>query len=106
MATSRTASGDEVDALKAELGKLQGDIAQLTKTLKATGASAIDAVQKQGASSLERVKGEAGALVDATTEAGRAQISDLEARIKAQPLMSVGIAFGVGLLVAMFGSRR
>lgn len=104
--TSRTASSDEVEALKADLAKLQADIAQLTATLKATGASAVEAARTQGASSLERVMSEAEALAQATTEAGRTQISELEGRIKAQPLMAVGIAFGVGLLVAMLGGRR
>jgi ElaB/YqjD/DUF883 family membrane-anchored ribosome-binding protein len=104
--TSATATGEEVNALKAELGKLQADIAQLTATLKATGATALEAAKKQGASSLEKVKSEAEALAHATTEAGRTQISELEGRIRSQPLMSVGIAFGIGFLVAVLSGRR
>jgi ElaB/YqjD/DUF883 family membrane-anchored ribosome-binding protein len=52
------------------------------------------------------VRTEAEALARQAAETGRTQLSDLEHRIKEQPLMSVALAFGIGLLFAMLGSRR
>jgi ElaB/YqjD/DUF883 family membrane-anchored ribosome-binding protein len=97
---------DEIETLKKEFGRLQADLASLTEALKRAGVSTAEQVKAQGAASLERVRTEAEALARQAAETGRTQLSDLEHRIKEQPLMSVALAFGIGLLFAMLGSRR
>ncbi len=107
MATTKDAAPeDEIATLKKEFAKLQTDLASLTEALKKAGVSAVDHAKSQGAASLERVRAEAETLARQAAETGRSQLSDLEHRIKDQPLMSVAIAFGIGLLFAMLGSRR
>lgn len=104
--TKDSTAANELDTLKQEFAKLQTDLASLTEALKRAGVATAEQVKAQGVASLERVRADAEALAREAAETGRTQLSDLEQRIKDQPLMSVAIAFGIGLLFAMLGSRR
>ncbi len=86
----------EFDALRADFGMLRDDIAALAK---AAGKKGGKAVNEQAA--------RLGELADDALDYGREGVNVLEQRIAAQPLSSLLIAFGAGVLLSkLVGSRH
>ena len=96
------ADGD-LEALKADLATLRGELASVVQAIKGLGETAITTAKRQHGAAIDRVTAEAHSLTGEAAAAARDQLAELETRIRAQPLAAVGIAFVVGLL---FGSLR
>lgn len=103
---SRATRGEDLETLKADIATLRADVERLTGTLKSIGGSAMDSARRRGAEAVERVKTEAGAFAENVTATGKTQVADLERRIKEQPLLAVGVAFGIGAILARLFDRR
>jgi ElaB/YqjD/DUF883 family membrane-anchored ribosome-binding protein len=99
----------ELDALKADIAQLRGDIAALTAAVR---DEASDKVHKTKAETEERVRGAWADLeekLDEVLEQGRSTVGDLETRVGQHPTGSLLTAFGVGFIVAKLlelGGRR
>lgn len=85
----------DIDALKAELDKLRGDLVTATRTVKELGGTLSD---------------QAAGRVRETAERTRAQVrksaADVGHEIEERPLVSIIGAFLVGLLLGMVFARR
>jgi ElaB/YqjD/DUF883 family membrane-anchored ribosome-binding protein len=90
----------DVDAIKADLDALRKDLANVVETLKGTAKSRaeseIDALQKR--------MNQIAADVQTT---GRESLRAVEGQIGEKPLVSVAVAFAVGLMLGkLFDHRR
>jgi ElaB/YqjD/DUF883 family membrane-anchored ribosome-binding protein len=112
-----TAIKADVEMLRADLANLK---ASLTDLASDTAAHARGRVHRAGERAREafdatkdKVRETAGAAAergkeyyDAAADKTRAAVDTLEERIEERPLTSVGIAFGVGLLLGVLLSGR
>ena len=91
---SRTSDGNPVETLKQgmrDIGKNVTDVAQQTATdAKKMTADMADQAKKMGNDFAEQV-----------TDAGTKQLRQFEQRIKRQPLNSILISAGVGVVIGM-----
>jgi ElaB/YqjD/DUF883 family membrane-anchored ribosome-binding protein len=90
----------DVDAIKTDLDALRKDLSSVLETIKSSAKSRaeseLDALQKR----LNQIAGD----VQAT---GRDSLRAVEGQIGEKPLVSVAIAFAVGLLLGkLFDHRR
>ncbi|WP_276955846.1 DUF883 family protein [Allomeiothermus silvanus] len=105
-ALDESGATNDMQALKDDLRSLRADVSSLMESLKGAASSKA----KELGSTLKETSGQLGTQVkDAlgtAREKGGQVASDLEARIQERPLMSVLVAFGVGLVLSRILSRR
>lgn len=97
------AASDELEALKGDMAALRGDLEAVVKAIKELGATAVATARRQQGGAVDHLAAEVQSLAADVTQSSRAQVAELEQRIRDQPLAAIGIAFAVGLL---FGSLR
>lgn len=86
---------DDVTKLKKELDRLRGDFGSLSDSIKRVSSQGGDAGRQYARES-----------ADAAQRLFRDQTDTLEQQIKAQPLIAVGVAFGVGFVLGKLLLRR
>ncbi len=95
----------EFDVLKADFGKLSGDLVRLTEALRdLTGEGAQGYLAK-----LRSATGQANEDVHAAAAAlgarGREGMEAIEQQVRARPLMSILICLGLGLIIGKLLDR-
>lgn len=89
----------DVDAIKADLDALRKDFASVVETLKGSARSRaeseIEALQKR----INQIAADAQA-------SGRESLRAVEGQIGEKPLVSVAIAFAIGLMLGKLFDRR
>ena len=100
---------EEVDTLKADLDKLRKDISSLVSSF---GDAATDEVKTRGRrarTAVGRATDRAGQVWDdATNEAsrrGREGVAAVKQQIEERPVISLLVAFGVGLVIGKLINR-
>jgi ElaB/YqjD/DUF883 family membrane-anchored ribosome-binding protein len=99
----------ELDTLRADLGKIREDIAALTRTLsdaaaaeaKAGGARLNEAAHAAARTARERAQH----FADSARTHSEEGLAALEDRIEQNPITSVLVAFGVGLVIGKLLDR-
>ncbi len=103
---SRTEGIPEVEALKADLAKIRDDLSRLKDVLKESGreelAAARERLEREARKLMEELKRSSAKV----TDEGRRQIERIEREIESHPLQSLGLAFGIGLLLGVLFGRR
>jgi ElaB/YqjD/DUF883 family membrane-anchored ribosome-binding protein len=91
--------GKDVDAIKSDLDALRKDLASIVETVKGTAKSRaeteIDALQKR----LNQIAAD-------VQSSGRDSLHAVEGQIGDKPLVSVAVAFAVGLMLGKLFDRR
>ena len=100
----RAAKDDDMAALKADIAALRTDLEAVVKAIKDLGTTAVATAKRQHGTAVEHLADEARSTASDLGAAGRSQVAELELRVREQPLMAVGIAFAVGLVLG--GLRR
>ncbi len=91
--------------IERQLQKLSSDIAALTKTIAGAGADTADGYRaKVGALAHDAVEASQNAMASARKDFMSLE-GDVVTRIRDRPLQALGIAVGVGFLLA-FAARR
>ena len=95
----------DFESLKNDFARLSADVARLTKSLveegKERGAAARDKIGAQA----QKTLGQVSEGVEKVKAAGKTGADKLEGQIKDHPLASVGIAFGVGVIIGQLLRR-
>lgn len=97
---------DDLEAIKADLKRLQADVAELARTLQSAlgGEAAGEAGGAAAAGSGDEASGDEWAELREKLEAARASgeeaARELRREVEAHPLASLGVAFGAGYLLA------
>ena len=98
--------GNEVDALKEDVAKLRADLAGLAEALIQAGrqeaGTAKDKLEDEARKRLEGLRSAAG---DARAF-GRSALESIETQIGEKPLISVLVAFAVGIVFGKLADRR
>jgi ElaB/YqjD/DUF883 family membrane-anchored ribosome-binding protein len=108
--TSKTQDADNNDYASAtdiekQLQKLSSDIAALTKIVASFGTGKLDEASQQAKTIADDIsQRSAAAATDIKDRLATAE-SDLENQIRRYPLASVGIAAGLGFVVALLSRR-
>lgn len=95
----------ELDTLRADLGKIREDIAALTRTLGDTAAAEVKAGGARLNEAAHAAKERAQRLADSARAQGEEGIAALEQRIEQNPITSILVAFGVGLVIGKLLDR-
>ncbi|HVU63136.1 MAG TPA: DUF883 family protein [Phycisphaerales bacterium] len=97
---------DDLDALKADLSTLKDDLRSFSSNAASAARHGADEARGRigHATSVLRDKGRAA--YDAAKEKGQWAKDEVEGRIQENPFTSVGIAFGVGILIGALIARR
>lgn len=96
----------DLDALKADLGTIKDDLGVLIRDAAQTGKTVAGEVRDRAGEAAEHLKVKGRAAYDSAKAKGSAAKEAVETHIEDHPFASVGIAFGVGLLVGALLSRR
>lgn len=93
----------DVEALKQDLNALRRDMQALVQDLISAGkAEAGEAFTNAARSRLD----ECGVDLDLLTQRSREVLDTVQEQVERHPLMSVGIAVGVGMMLASIFRRR
>lgn len=91
--------------LEADVAQLKADIAKLAKQLQVTGEHSYGTARRVASESVSQLKAQSDAAMDKM----RSNASDFEAQLTAsvreKPLTALGIAAGVGFILALMTRR-
>lgn len=96
----------DLDALKADLGTLKDDLGVLIRDAAHTGKTVAGEVRDRAGEAADRIKEKGRVAYDTAKSKSTAAKDAVEHRIEEHPFASVGVAFGVGLLIGALLSRR
>jgi ElaB/YqjD/DUF883 family membrane-anchored ribosome-binding protein len=103
--TAKTAAGIErelksdVDAIKSDLDNLRKDLAAVLDRIKGTATSRAE-------SEIQALQKRINKIADDLQTGGRESLRAVEERIEERPLVSLAIAFGVGIVLGRLFDRR
>jgi ElaB/YqjD/DUF883 family membrane-anchored ribosome-binding protein len=89
----------DVDAIKADLDALRKDFASVVETLKGTARSRAE-------SELDALQKRVNQIAADLQTSGRESLRAFEGQIGEKPLVSVAIAFAIGLVLGKLFDRR
>ncbi len=103
--TTRATKDDEIRELKAQLEALRAEMAALTSNLQGVleERQAADREQATAEGATDEAAGDLEALqrkLEDLRESGKAAAERLAQDVEAHPLLSLGVAFGAGYLLA------
>ena len=89
----------DVDAIKADLDALRKDFSSVVETLK-------DTAKSRAGSELDALQKRMNQLAADVQSSGREGLRAVEGQIGEKPLVSVAVAFAVGLIIGKLFDRR
>ena len=95
----------ELDTLRADLGKIRDDIASLTRTLGDAAAAEAKAGGAKLNEAAHAAKDRAQRFAESARTQGEEGIAALEERIEQNPITSILVAFGFGLVIGKLLDR-
>jgi ElaB/YqjD/DUF883 family membrane-anchored ribosome-binding protein len=89
----------DVDAIKSDLDNLRKDLAAVLDRIKGTATSRAE-------SEIQALQKRIGKIADDLQTGGREGLRAVEERIEERPLISLAIAFAVGIVLGRLFDRR
>ncbi len=89
----------DVDAIKADMDALRKDLVAVLDTLKGTASTRAEA-------EIEALRKRLDRIATGAQASGRESLRKVEEQIEERPLVSLAIAFAVGLLLGRIFNRR
>jgi ElaB/YqjD/DUF883 family membrane-anchored ribosome-binding protein len=100
---------EEIDALKDDINKLREDIANLASAMLGAASDTLDDAKDKVDGKAREAGDEFIGKMNEGLDHGKQFMDDLDTRVARNPVGSVLVAFGVGLLIAKLlgnGDRR
>lgn len=97
---------DDLEALRADLKALRADVTGLMGSLKGAASSTVKEVAAGLSDTGEQLGGQIKETLSTLKNKGGDLTHNLEERVQERPLMSVLIAFGLGLVLSRMLERR
>ncbi|GEM86942.1 DUF883 family protein [Meiothermus granaticius] len=97
---------DDLEALRADLKALRADVTHLMGSLKGAASSASKEIAAGLAGTKEQLGGQIKETLNSVKDKGGELTQGLEHQVQERPLMSVLVAFGLGLVLSRLLERR
>ena len=91
---------EEIDALKEDINRLREDIANLASAVLGAAGDTLDDAKDKVSGKTREARDEFMGKMNESLDHGKQFMDDLDTRVTRNPVGSVLIAFGVGLLIA------
>lgn len=106
-ARPKTAAEGEKDAaaIEEQLARIRSDISELASTIASLGSRRVRGARDQADQRLHELTGAGEEALDELRRQLRMLERDVEARVRDKPLQTLGIAAGVGFLLALIMRR-
>lgn len=92
-------------SLEADIEQLKAEIAKLTKQLQATGEQTYGTARRAATESVGQLRAQGEAALEKMRSSAGDLESQLEESVREKPLTALGIAVGVGFLLALMTRR-
>ena len=96
---------EEIDALKGDINRLREDIANLASAVLGAAGDTVDGASDKVRGKAREAGDEFIGKMNEGLDHGKQFMDDLDARVARNPVGSVLVAFGVGLLIAKLLGR-
>ncbi|MQA64698.1 MAG: DUF883 family protein [Alphaproteobacteria bacterium] len=100
------AAQTEADALKKDFDELRHSVEQLSKDVSSLSKSLTDQLKAEASSVARQARKSAASVADEINTKGQESVEAVENAVKEHPFQGLLIAFGVGLVLSQFLSRR
>ncbi|MER3484410.1 MAG: hypothetical protein C4332_15985 [Meiothermus sp.] len=105
-ALNDSGASDDLQSLRDDLQALRSDVASLMGSLKGAASSTAKSVTESLLSGGGQVANQAKDVLHTARDKGGELTANLEERVMERPLMSVLVAFGLGLVLSRMLDRR
>lgn len=96
----------ELEALRADLGRLKTDLADIAEAVKESARGQAEAASAEIGDLLKVLEQGLKDAFDSIKEKGESSVETVGRQVEQRPLLSLLIAFGAGLLFGRISSRR
>ncbi|MBI5016750.1 MAG: DUF883 family protein [Deltaproteobacteria bacterium] len=96
----------ELDALRADMTKLRGDLAGLAEAVKEAGGRKVEGARDSLSDLVEGLREELKSALDLARDRSKRSVESVEHTIEEKPFLSLLTAFGVGVLLGKLLDRR
>jgi ElaB/YqjD/DUF883 family membrane-anchored ribosome-binding protein len=100
------AAQTEADALKKDLDELRTSVERLSKDVSSLSKSLADQLKAEATNAARQARKSAAAMADEINAKGQESVEAVENAVREHPFQGLLIAFGVGLVLSQFLSRR
>jgi ElaB/YqjD/DUF883 family membrane-anchored ribosome-binding protein len=96
----------DTSQLAADIEQLKEDLKKLSGTIVGLGRDGLEAAQSGGAEQLRAWRDDVDDMASSLKKKGQHQVDLVEGQIRDKPLLTLLVAFGVGMLVSRFVGHR
>lgn len=96
---------NELEALKSDVAQLRTDMGELMDSFRQMGQERFNEAKSKATSEVERLREQLNQAYDRARQEGREVYETAHHRLEEHPVMSVGLAFGLGLLIGKILSK-
>lgn len=95
----------ELETLRGDLNTLRSDVRKLTEDLSRAAQTGAAAASEEAQAELKRLRADLDDLYQRARSKGKASLESVEEQVERNPLASLAVAFGVGLLLGKLLDR-
>ncbi len=96
---------NELEALKTDVAQLRNDMGELMDSFRKMGQERVNEAKSKATSEVERLREQLNQAYAKARQEGREVYDTAHHRLEEHPLTSVGLAFGLGLLIGKILSK-
>lgn len=96
---------NELEALKSDVAQLRTDMGELMDSFHQMGYERVNAAKSKATSEVDRLREQLNQAYDRARQEGREVYETAHHRLEEHPLTSVGLAFGLGLIIGKILSK-
>jgi ElaB/YqjD/DUF883 family membrane-anchored ribosome-binding protein len=96
---------NELEALKTDVAQLRTDMGELMDSFRQMGNDRVHAARSKATSEVDRLREQLNQAYDRARQEGREVYETAHHRLEEHPLTSVGLAFGLGLIIGKILSK-
>ena len=102
---SNQAVDQELETLRGDLSTLRSDVKKLTEDLSRAAQTGATVASEEAQAEMRRLRADLDDLYHRAMSKGQASLESVEEHVERNPLTSLAVAFGVGLLLGKLLDR-
>jgi len=96
----------ELETLRGDLNTLREDVRKLTEDLARAARTGAAVASEEAEAEMKRLRAELDELYRRALSRGQASLESIEEQVERNPLTSLAVAFGIGLLLGKLLDRH